>query len=81
MIASFGKKFTLDAICTELNADHGHVIGVVMRKSKVGGRRGAISDSYDVTWEFSALGENSLPSVVLVNDSIAGSRVQQLWSL
>ncbi len=73
LIASFGKKFTLDAICMELNTDHGHVVGVVMRKSKVSGRRGAISDSYNAAWEFSALGETSLPSVVLVNASIAGS--------
>jgi hypothetical protein len=81
LIASFGKKFSLHAICTELNADHGHIVGVIMRKSKFGGRRGATSDSYDVAWEFSALGESSLPSVVLVNASIAGSRVQQLRSL
>jgi hypothetical protein len=80
LIASFGKKFSLDAICTELNADHGHIVGVIMRKSKVVGRRIATSDSYDVAWEFSALGESSLPGVVLVNASIAGSRVQQLRS-
>jgi hypothetical protein len=39
------------------------------------------SDSYDVAWEFSALGETSLPDVVLVYASIAGSRVQQLRSV
>jgi hypothetical protein len=81
LIASFGKKFSLDAICMELNADHGRIVGVIMRKSKVVGRRSATSDSYDVAWEFSALGETSLPGVVLVNASIAGSQVQQLWSL
>jgi hypothetical protein len=63
LIASFGKKFSLDAICMELNADHGHIVGVIMRKSKVVGRRSATSDSYDVAWGFSALGETSLPGV------------------
>jgi len=45
------------------------------------GRRGITPDCYDVAWEFSALGESSLPSVVLVKASIAGSKVQQLRSL
>jgi hypothetical protein len=80
LITSFGHKFTLEAVCTELNRDFGHIIGVVLRKSKMSGRRGITPDCY-VAWEFSALGESSLPSVVLVNASIAGSRVQQLRSL
>jgi hypothetical protein len=81
LIASFGNKFTLQAVCMELNTDYRHLVGVVMRKSKVSGRKGTISDSNDVAWEFSALGESSLPSVVLVNATIAGSQVQQFQSL
>ncbi len=37
-------------------------------------------DHYDVAWEFSALGETSLPSLVLVNATIAGNRIQRLRS-
>jgi hypothetical protein len=79
LIDLFGNKFTFQAVCMELNTEYEHLVGFVMRKSKVSGRRGTISDSYDVAWEFSALGESSLPSVVLVNASIAGSRVIQIW--
>jgi hypothetical protein len=70
----------LQAVCIELNTEYGHLVGVVMEKSKVSGRRGTISDSYDVAWKFSALGESSLPSVVLVNASTVGSRVIQIRS-
>jgi hypothetical protein len=80
LITSFGNKFTLETVCMEQNTEYGNLVGVIMRKSKVSGRRGTISDSYDVAWDFSALGESSLPSVVLVNASIAGSRVQQIQS-
>ncbi len=63
----------------DLNTEYGHLAGIIMRKSKVSGRRGTICDSYNVAWEFSALGESSLPSVAHVNASIGGSRVQQIW--
>jgi hypothetical protein len=60
---------------------YGHLVGVIMRKSKVSGRRGTICNSYNVAWEFSALGESSLHCVVPVNASIVGSRAQQIRSL
>jgi hypothetical protein len=81
LIASFGNKFKVRGCLHGANTEYGHLVGVIMRKSKVNGRRCAISDSYNVAWEFSALGESSLPSVVLVNASIVGSQGQQIRSL
>jgi hypothetical protein len=44
----------LEAVCVELNMKCGHLVGVIMWKSKVSGRRGTISDCYNVALEFSA---------------------------
>ncbi len=54
-----GKRWSGEAICYHLDNKFGHVVGVVMRKSRgIGSRRGTNGEStYDVAWEFSALGE------------------------
>jgi hypothetical protein len=58
-----GKRWSGEAICYHLDNKFGHVVGVVMRKSRgIGSRRGTNGEStYDVAWEFSALGETLVP--------------------
>ncbi len=77
LMQSFGRWMCKEAKCKELNADHGHIVGSVMRSatSKGSKTRGI---SYKIAWEYTELGESALEGSCLVDACIIGSQIQNI---
>jgi hypothetical protein len=57
---SFGKKWSDLAMSYDLNKEHGHLMGMVMRMASLGKKKASspLQDQYEIAWEFSYLGES-----------------------
>jgi hypothetical protein len=75
LIASFGSKWVDAAICKALDLVHGHIVGVVMRKTKARIRNRKATVAYDIAWEHTSLGESSMSSSYLLNGCLVGARL------
>jgi hypothetical protein len=54
------------------------VVGVIMRPSKVSGRKSANLLTYDVAWEHTSLGETSVSTAHLIGGNQAGAQIATL---
>jgi hypothetical protein len=65
------------AKCRQLNAEHGHIVGTVMRiaSSRASNTRGI---SYEIAWEYTKLGKSVVEGSKLVDACIIGSRIQSI---
>lgn len=68
---SFGNKWTNEALCFTLDATCGHIVGKVMSQS----RWQSGTNTYDITWECTALGESSVDYSYLHDACIASCQV------
>jgi hypothetical protein len=60
LITSFGDTWVPGAICNVLYSSDGHIVGVVMRRSKSQNRWSSKATvAYDIAWEHTSLGESS----------------------
>jgi hypothetical protein len=58
LITSFGDTWVPGAICNVLDSSNGHIVGVVMRRSKSQNCLSAkASVAYDIAWEHTILGK------------------------
>ena len=78
LIASFDTKWRVEAICKTIDSMHGHIVGVVMRKSKGKLNNSKATTAYDIAWEHTSLGETSVSSAYLLNGCMVGSRILKL---
>jgi hypothetical protein len=78
LINEFDEKWVDGAICKVLDKVHGHIVGVVMRRSKVQQRTTKANVAYDIAWEHNNLGETSMSSSFLLHGCMAGARILQI---
>jgi hypothetical protein len=77
LMQSFGRRMCEEAKCRELNSEHGHILGTVMRiaTTRESNKRG---NSYEIAWEYTELGESVIEGAKLVDAAIIGSRIQSI---
>ena len=67
LINEFDQKWVDDAICKVLDKVHGHIVGVVMPRSKVQQKTTTANLAYDIAWEHTSLGETCMSSSFLLH--------------
>jgi hypothetical protein len=78
LINEFDEKWVDGAICKVLDKVHGHIVGVVMQRSKVQQKTTKANVAYDIAWEHTNLGETSISSSVLLHGCTVGARILQI---
>jgi hypothetical protein len=75
---SFGKKWSDLAMCYDLNKEHGHLMGTVMRMVSLGKRKASspLLDQYEIAWEFTSLGESVIQGTHLSAACIVGCQME-----
>ncbi len=77
LIEGFGEKWVDDTRCRSLDEDCVHVVGVIMRQTKVSGRKSGNPTNDDITWEHTSLGETSVSTAYLIGIQ-AGTQIVTL---
>jgi hypothetical protein len=75
LVGQFGKNWSYNARCFSLEPTEGHIVGTVIQRTKVTGRKSAPNISYDIAWEYTGLGESSVPHGFLLEGCQVGSRL------
>jgi hypothetical protein len=78
LINEFDQKWVDGAICKVLDKVHGHIVGVVMQRSKVQQKTTKANVAYDIAWEHTNLGETSMSSSLLLHGCMGGARILQI---
>ena len=76
---AFGKSWDPAAICYQLDATEGHIVGSVMCKVKGNTKKQKEMNKYDVAWEFTALGVSSLDLPIILEGHNEGKKLQAIW--
>jgi hypothetical protein len=75
LITSFASKWVDEAICKLIYKVNGHIVGIVMRKSKGKLSNHKAATAYDIAWEHTSFGESSISSSYLLNGCIVDARI------